>query len=29
MPQTNAVVHFEIQGKDQKLLEAFNKGVFD
>ena len=29
MPQTNAVVHFEIPGKDQKLLEAFYKGVFD
>jgi predicted enzyme related to lactoylglutathione lyase len=29
MPQANAVVHFEIPGKDQKLLEAFYKGVFD
>jgi hypothetical protein len=29
MPQANAVVHFEILGKDQKLLEAFYKGVFD
>jgi hypothetical protein len=29
MLQTNAVVHFEILGKDQKLLEAFYKGVFD
>lgn len=29
MPQTNAVVHFEILGRDQKLLEAFYKGVFD
>ena len=29
MPQTNAVVHFEILGKDQKLLEAFYKSVFD
>jgi hypothetical protein len=29
MPQTNAVVHFEILGKDQKQLEEFYKGVFD
>ena len=29
MAQANAVVHFEILGKDQKLLEAFYKGVFD
>jgi predicted enzyme related to lactoylglutathione lyase len=29
MPQANAVVHFEILGKDQKLLEAFYKSVFD
>lgn len=25
----NPVVHFEIVGKDQKLLDAFYKGVFD
>jgi len=25
----NPVVHFEILGKDQKLLEEFYKGVFD
>jgi len=25
----NPVVYFEIVGKDQKLLEAFYKGVFD
>jgi predicted enzyme related to lactoylglutathione lyase len=25
----NPVVHFEIIGKDQQLLEAFYKGIFD
>ena len=29
MPQTNAVVHFEIIGKNRELLENFYKGVFD
>jgi hypothetical protein len=28
MPHTHPVVHFEILGKDQKLLEEFYKGVF-
>ena len=27
--QTNAVVHFEIIGKNRELLENFYKGVFD
>ena len=29
MPHTHPVVHFEILGRDQKLLEAFYKDVFD
>ena len=29
MPQTNAVVHFEIVGKDLPALETFYKSVFD
>jgi predicted enzyme related to lactoylglutathione lyase len=29
VPRSNAVVHFEILGKDQKQLKAFYKGVFD
>jgi predicted enzyme related to lactoylglutathione lyase len=29
MSQSHPVVHFEILGKDQKLLETFYKGVFD
>ena len=29
MPHPNPVVHFEILGKDQKLLEEFYKGVFN
>ena len=29
MSQTNAVVHFEILGKDQKLLEEFYKSIFN
>ncbi len=29
MPHAHPVVHFEILGRDQMLLEAFYKGVFD
>lgn len=29
MPHANPVVHFEILGRDRKLLEAFYKGVFN
>ena len=29
MPHTHPVVHFEILGRDQKLLEAFYKDIFD
>jgi hypothetical protein len=29
MPQTNAVIHFEIVGKDLPALETFYKSVFD
>ena len=29
MPHTHPVVHFEILGKDQKLLETFYKDVFN
>jgi predicted enzyme related to lactoylglutathione lyase len=28
MPHTHPVVHFEILGRDKKLLEEFYKGVF-
>ena len=29
MPHPHPVVHFEILGRDQKLLEEFYKGVFN
>ncbi len=29
MPHPNPVVHFEILGKDQKLLEEFYKSIFN
>ena len=29
MPHHNPVVHFEILGNDQKLLEEFYKGIFN